>query len=436
MAILMYGTLPIPREVRLNGRMAGREDLVILLLTSIVFIMAWAVCVFKFPPTDDVVNFYNNAELIKDGLVPYRDFVFEFPPLSLPFFLIPSLFTSDLLVYSWLFGLEVVIAAIATQFFLMRICEKVGINRGAVALIFGLLVIMYFPESLKKFDMMVMMSTALAFYLYVSGRRTWAYAMFAVGAFIKMYPALFIPVLMIFDLSEKGLRGIPDILKGLLSVVVVVFVSIVPFLLMSLSLGEIFSFMEFHSERGFQVESFVAIVIQGMSLIGMTTFELVGSHWTYDVVNPICDMLQPYWMSISVILILLVFICTFLGIRKKVSYLDGASRFRLFVASVGLILIVFLLMNKVFSTQYMIWLFPITSILSVIPGNRLSVPMSVVGISAQFFSIFIVLNDSGTDPFIIANILRDISLILMAAILLLYVFLDRGQLGNREVLDS
>ena len=147
----MYSALTVPGSFRMKGVLAGRETHLIVLLTSVVFLTAWAICIQIFPPTDDVVNFFNNAELMKSCLLPYKDFVFEFPPLSLPLFLIPSIFTSDLTVYTWLFGLEVVISAVVVQYFLMRMCEVVGLNRGLVALMFGALVILYFSESLKKF---------------------------------------------------------------------------------------------------------------------------------------------------------------------------------------------------------------------------------------------------------------------------------------------
>ena len=426
----MYSALTVPGSFRMKGVLAGRETHLIVLLTSVVFLTAWAICIQIFPPTDDVVNFFNNAELMKSGLLPYKDFVFEFPPLSLPLFLIPSIFTSDLTVYTWLFGLEVVISAVVVQYFLMRICEVVGLNRGLVALMFGALVILYFSESLKKFDMMAMLFTVLAFYFFATGRRTLAYAMFAVGAFIKMYPALFIPLLMAMDLSEKGIRGLRDIAAGLMACIAILIISVLPLCCLSVSLSDVFSFMGFHSDRGFQVESFVAIIIQGMSLIGLTSFELIGSHWTYDVVNPICDLLQPYWMKVSVVIIIVSMALALIGFLRMSENLDNRSRFRVFVASTGMILIVFLLVNKVFSTQYTIWLFPIVAILVSLDGRKLSVPMAVIGLAVQFFSVFIVLNDSGSTPFIIANILRDASLIIMLIMVSAYLLFGRGPLRD------
>ncbi len=54
----------------------------------------------------DVTIYYSYASRIVDGQIPYRDFTLEYPPLALPFFLLPRFFTSDQFRYETAFVLE------------------------------------------------------------------------------------------------------------------------------------------------------------------------------------------------------------------------------------------------------------------------------------------------------------------------------------------
>ena len=98
---------------------------ILLAVAAVVFFVSLYYVLDTYPPKDDVLNFYKQAEMIKDGMMPYRDFVFEFPPFSLLFFLIPSMFTSDLSVYYPLFGLEMIVSLIIAEYFIIKICRKI-----------------------------------------------------------------------------------------------------------------------------------------------------------------------------------------------------------------------------------------------------------------------------------------------------------------------
>src|ERR1017187_5316375 len=54
----------------------------------------------------DVAIYFGYASRIVDGQVPYRDFTLEYPPLALPFFLLPRFFTSNPFRYEKAFVLE------------------------------------------------------------------------------------------------------------------------------------------------------------------------------------------------------------------------------------------------------------------------------------------------------------------------------------------
>ncbi len=78
-------------------------------------------------PFGDVVNFYNQAEMVKDGMVPYVDFVFEFHSFAIMFFLIPVMFISSQDTYGILFGFMMVLLCL---YYLIRIANRMGHQQG------------------------------------------------------------------------------------------------------------------------------------------------------------------------------------------------------------------------------------------------------------------------------------------------------------------
>ena len=52
--------------------------LLIMVVATVILFVTLEYCIGYSPPRDDVINFYNHAEAMKDGLLPYKDFEFEF----------------------------------------------------------------------------------------------------------------------------------------------------------------------------------------------------------------------------------------------------------------------------------------------------------------------------------------------------------------------
>ena len=190
------------------------------------------------------------------------------------------------------------------------------------------------------------------------------------------------------------------------------------------------SFITFHADRGFHVESFVAVLIEYFSMFGYTEFELVPVHYTFDIDNPLCDILQPIWLQVCVAIFAVVLVGIIYSMYRKGTGSDDLGRFRMMVACFGIMTVVFLLTNKVFSTQYMIWLIPIAALICVTGERNVSGASTLVFLLAQVFTYFITRYDSGTDNFIISNLMRDSVLIIALVMMLVYVLYRRGPLAG------
>ncbi len=406
-----------------------REVLTVLLISSIIMFVSLFICTYGGRgAVDDVVNFYNYSELIKSGLVPYKDFNFEYPPFALVFFLIPSIFTSDLGTYVILFGAEMIFFVLLTLYFMMKLAEKININRYFVAIIYLFFIMIYFDQMIKKFDMAAAALTFMSFYFFCEKRYNLSYGLMTLAAITKLYPVVLIPILFMMNLLGKEKNKVPIVLKGSLVCVAICGLVMVPFLMMSVSFSELFSFLTFHSDRGFQVESIMGVIVQCLGYFGLTSVQIVPSCYTYDVLSPVCDILLPYWLPLCGFAMVCVFILIYINIKRTTMDSNDGNVKRLAIYFISALLL-FMLMNKVFSTQYVLWLYPFIPFSILIVGKSLNIPMLVLSSLVAIFSVLIILIGVFGQLFLFVNVVRDI---LLAVIMIeLVMFL----LGKKNIFD-
>ncbi len=378
-----------------------------------VLFVATAIVLLDSGPRNDVVNFYRHAMDIKNGILPYSGFEFEFPPLALLFFLIPGLFTSDLVTYSRIFAFQCAALMCIAAYCIMRMAPKGDTRiRYLAGAVFTLLILLYLTESVKKFDSIVMSLTAISLFFF--SRRRWglAYGIMAAAALIKMYPACFLVLMASYNfLSASG--GVEALKKGLSACVAVLLIAFVPLWVAGVGFGDSLSFVSFHAGRGFQVESTMATLIMILGNLGLTETWIVPANDTNDVAGPLADALSPYWM---VICLLLVGVALIICIRRMPR--DGAQwdASRMAMAMM-FVCIVFMLANKVFSTQYMMWLFPLIAMFcyeSGIPADRLN-RLLILAVVMQLLCIVFLRSEIGSGIYIVACAARDLILVFLAA---------------------
>ena len=392
---------------------------ILLALAAVVFFISLYYVLDTYPPKDDVLNFYKQAEMIKDGMVPYRDFVFEFPPFALLFFLIPSMFTSELDVYAQIFGVMVTLISLICLFYVLRISERMGVNKAVVTLVFVALMLLYYKELVVKFDTIPMMLTVMAIYYFQRGNRYAAYGLAMVGALVKIYPIFLVVLFLILDLVDRHDSRRVRVIRGFCACVAVGLVSLLPLLAAGASFGDVMSFLPFRTERGFQVESVMGVIIQGLGLLGLTSFSLVNIYGTYDVISPVSDALLPFWNPLVAVLMVFAF---YLIYRHATVRGAGGSCDRDVVLYTTVVFLMFILTNKVFSTQYMLWLFPLLAILVSAPGRRQNWFLVVYVLVMELFAAVMMMDYlPGTGLFVGENLCRDVMLIALMAVMMLYL---------------
>ena len=377
-------------------------------VVAAVLLIATALALIDAGPRGDVTNFYDQALLFKEGLLPYTDFEFEFPPLALAFFSIPLIFTTDLTVYCWIFAAMSAILMAVASYCIMRMAPSERLAYLAAAL-FTILILFYITDSVKKFDGIVMSLTVMSLFFFSKEKWWAAYALMAVAAMTKLYPCLFIPLMIGYNLFQSK-EGVSAVKEGLLSCIAVFLMVFVPLWISGVSFAESFSFLGFHSDRGFHVESLVATVLEAMSLFGLIEIGIVEAHNTDDICGPLATALLPVWNYVIIAFLLSALVlCAFLMRRSAVKTISDLSLAMLFVC------IVFMLANKVFSTQYMMWIFPLISMMFFTSelGGRMRW-LAVSAVVMQISCIIFLQSEVASPAFVTACALRDIILIVFA----------------------
>ena len=306
-------------------------------------------------------HYYFNMSL---GLVPYRDFVLEYPPLSVPIMLAPRLFFPvgwlTLPNYTIGFWMATTIASFMMSVYALKLAvllfgdsqkqRLVWIGR---LVIFGLLLIAYIPF---RYDIFPALCVIAALYYAAAEKPLWSGIWIGLGTLAKLYPALLIPFLIVyFFLNRKqGQAG-----RMLFGAAASTIVTLIPFsLIVGTSLG---NFMAYHGERGIQIESVYGTIIYLGWLVGLVPATTHHDHGSFNIVASwaiqMNSMVMPL-LALGLATVMILYVA-----RTLPAWRRNGVRFAAMLPYIFASLLVFILFNKVFSPQYLIWLLPLAIIM-------------------------------------------------------------------------
>jgi hypothetical protein len=183
------------------------------LLASAVFVaIAVAVTVAWEQSGDavtDITLYQSYGERVASGLVPYRDFPFEYPPGALPALVLPALLTDSLDAYRVVFVTE--LAAIGALAVLVLAAALRALGHDAVDRRLRLAAVAAAPACLggvilTRFDLLPAALVAGSVLLVASGRLRGAAFVAGIGIAVKLYPAVLVPLLGVAAWQRGGRR--------------------------------------------------------------------------------------------------------------------------------------------------------------------------------------------------------------------------------------
>jgi uncharacterized membrane protein len=311
----------------------------------------------------DIDGYYRYASFLGQGQLPYRDFSVEYPPGALLIFYLPSLFSGNISQFTTAFTFEMLLFDIAGMLMVLGLGRRARISPWICLIGYTLAMFAVNSIMVQRFDIVPAVITLGAIYAFSKGNYKTAWAVLAIGTMTKLYPALLAPLFFICQWRRGGLRSVfPSIFTFL---VVLEGISI-PLLIFNAD-GFISSFTV-QSGRALQLESlYSSFLLLGQSL-GIVSAQPVQGPISLDIVSPLAEPLAKSAFLFMGACLLAVYYFYYRNCRKNIkpssSPVPDAQQLAELLNYAFITITVFMLTNKVFSPQFMVWLYPLFPLVS------------------------------------------------------------------------
>jgi uncharacterized membrane protein len=348
-----------PGRARLHPSDRQRTVLAVA-FAAIGFVVAWYLIHHGWYRLDtqwDTKEYAKYARnIVVRGLVPYRDFSVEYPPLALPVFVLPRLIAGNHFSgYMEVFGLMmaafgVISAGLAA---LVLAAQRVSTRQ----LVCGVALIALSPLLLgailwSRYDLFPAMLTIAALAaIYFNWQRT-GFVLLALGAAAKAFPVVLVPIALVYIWRRDGRRPALICFGVFAAVLLVCFL---PFL--AIAPHGVWWAIHGQENRPLQIESVGAALF-------LAAHQLVGLHLSYYFTHN-SDNLNghpalAFAGVMSALQLVSLIVVWWLYARGP------ATRERLLTAA-GAAVCAFIVFDRVLSPQYLIWLAPLVA---VVKGRR------------------------------------------------------------------
>jgi Glycosyltransferase family 87 len=310
-----------------------------------LLVLAWLITFLVHPWSDDsnmdVTHFPPRAQEWIDGQLPYRDVKFEYPPLAVPLIGLPKLVTIG--SYKLGFGLIQLGFALALMALCVLAARLTGGNERRAA--FGIAIAPFLAGSLMRgyFDVAPITLTVAALVAILYDRVKLGFALLALAVMTKGFPLVVAPIALAWLLGRGQKR---QALEGLATLVAVA--GVLGLAVLAFSPGGAWYAIHYQTARPLEIESTPATMLYIWDwLFGQRgrTFGSFGSinlgHAGSGFVTVLCGLL----------LVSSIALLTYRAAREnqpRALVLAGLASVAAFAA-----------FGKVFSPQYVVWLFPL-----------------------------------------------------------------------------
>jgi hypothetical protein len=218
--------------------------------------------------------------VVDRGQVPYRDFAVEYPPGALPVFVLPAIVADSPNGYRAAFEV------------LMLVCGAVAaavvgfLTTPARAVLAALAPLALGPVVLSRFDLWPAMLSVLALAALVGGRRRAAGATLGVAFAAKLYPAVLVPLAVVYVWRRAGRRAAVELGAWTAGAAALVFL---PFAV--LAPGGLWSSVTGQASRPLQIESLGASLLLAAHQAWGFAIEQVNSHGSDNLAGAAPDAL-------------------------------------------------------------------------------------------------------------------------------------------------
>ena len=347
------------------------------LVASLVFVLSAVAITVTWERLGDAVTdialYQTYGERLAGGLVPYRDFGFEYPPGALPAIVLPALVTGTVHAYRIAFVAELALVGVVAVLLLDAVLRRLELPRRERILslaVVALAPLLLGGVILTRFDLVPAALVLAALALAVAGRRRAAALVVGVGAAVKLYPALLLPPLAI-DAWRRGGRRELAIVLGLavapVGLAYIAFFALAPDGVLD-SLGR-------QIGRPLQIESVGA----GLLLALHQAFGM-GLGWTsgsgsQNLTGTGAGVLAALQGVVQVVAVVLVW----------VAYARGPSTAERLVRYGAASVVAFVALSKVLSPQFLVWL---VLLVPLVGGPRRRTALALTAVACALTAVW------------------------------------------------
>jgi len=311
----------------------------------------------------DVEGYYQYAIKMDQGQVAYRDFSVEYPPGALVVFYLPYLASHNLAGYGTAFTFEMLFFDVIGLLFVLGLGKKAGISPWTSLIGFTLAMVAIGSIMVQRFDMVPAVITLGAVYAFRRGNYKIAWAILAIGTMTKLYPALLAPLFLIYQWRRGGLRSV---IPSVATFAVATLLIAAPLLALN-SHGFISSFTV-QSQRPLQLEStYSSLLLLGNSL-GLIKAQPVQGPISLNIDSSLAGPLARCSFIFMGLGLLTVYGLYYRNCRRLVRsparVAPDAPALADLLNYSFVAIVVFMVTSKVFSPQFMVWLYPLFPLVS------------------------------------------------------------------------
>jgi hypothetical protein len=320
----------------------------------------------------DVPLYRRYGEAVIDGDVPYRDFALEYPPGALPVFVLPALVSSDLAGFR--IALELLLAACGVGMLGAMHTLLVRLRAPAATSWLALLLVATSPLLLgrltaERYDLWPAALAAAALAAAVWGRHRTAGALLALGTAAKFFPIVLLPLLGWWAWRRHGRRAA---LHHFAAFAVVALVCVLPFVAASASgMG---AMLERQVERPLQIETVGSALLLALHHAFGLSLGVEASYGSINLGGTKADVVAG--AQSLLLLVLLVFV--WVGVARRRSP-DAET----LVLASALAVTAVVVLGKVLSPQFLVWLLPFVPLVGGRKGVAASALLAAACVATQ-----------------------------------------------------
>ena len=325
----------------------------------------------------DLPHYYRHAQTLLGGAVPYRDWVFEYPPYALVWLVLPGLLPGYT-AFRACFSLQILALDIIAKVALLRQGRHLAPASGSTTLVpilvFSVLVAFQSYFYLKRLDAIAAALTLFGFVAFAHRRMAAAGALIGVAAGTKLYPGLVIPILFC---AAWRLGKAKHFAAGTAA-------AVMPIVALS-TFAPWWRFASFHAARGLQVESTYASLIWLAHFFGLTAAWTPRPAWL-EIDGPTARALLPVARVLFVTATLGALAASTWAVSRQRMLVSSCNGIAMaFLARASLLPIVsFMAFGLVLSPQFAVWLIGPVAIAAT-AGPRAAVATGAVAVALTTF---------------------------------------------------